>query len=179
VARPDGDADAGRVKGLSSRMRVVDQIWHVRGVMPLDPSQSQDDVFGRLDVVFQEKGTSYTRDDNTLVFHKKDPLSQDKMASFDSGCLQIVDGPSGSELRYELKSRALLACFLAPLLFLAIAGFVESLRIQGFIFAGLFVLLYAGGRVIEPWQVRSLFRKSLFESCDSHESQGLVSAPEE
>jgi len=174
MARPDGDAGTRRVTGPSSRMRLIDWIWHVRGSLPLDPSQSHDDVLNKLDVLFREKGTSRERSNNTLVFHKKDPLSQDKMATFDSGCLQIVDGSSGSELRYDLRSRALLFCFLAPLLFLAIAGIIESSRIQGYVFAALFVVLYVGGRLLEPWLVRSLFRKSLSGSCDNRVSQGPV-----
>jgi hypothetical protein len=43
------------------------------------------------------------------------------MAVFGSGELTVDQDASGSVLRYHLVSRALLFCFLAPLLFLAIA----------------------------------------------------------
>jgi outer membrane biosynthesis protein TonB len=43
------------------------------------------------------------------------------MSVFDSGVLRVEKTPAGSVLRYDLVSRALLYCFLAPLLFLAFA----------------------------------------------------------
>lgn len=155
-------------------MRLIDWIWHVRGSLPLDPAQSHEDTLNKLDVVFREKGTTYTRSGDKLTFHKKDPLSQDKMATFDSGSLQVVDSPSGSELHYDLRSRALLFCFLAPLLFLTIAWTLDGVRTQGYVFAGLFVLLYIGGRLLEPRLVRALFQKNVFGSCDNPGPQKLA-----
>lgn len=102
--------------------RLIDWIWHIKGSLPLAPGQSSDDAFGRLDPLFGQAGTSHQRTDDTLTFRKKDQAAQDKMAIFDGGVLRIERGPAGPVLHYRLASRALLACFLAPLLFLAFAG---------------------------------------------------------
>ncbi len=102
-------------------LRFIDWIWHVRGRLALAPGQSSDDAFDRLAPLFHQPGTSHERTDDTLVFSKKDQAAQDKMSVFDSGVLQIERGAAGSILRYHLTSRALLFCFLAPLLFLGIA----------------------------------------------------------
>lgn len=103
-------------------LRFIDWIWHVRGKLALAPEQSSDDAFERLTPLFLQKGTSHERTDNTLTFRKKDQAAQDKMSVFDGGVLTIErDGPEPM-LSYHLISRALLFCFFAPLLFLAIAG---------------------------------------------------------
>lgn len=97
-------------------LRFIDWIWRVRGSLPLEPTQSPADAFDRLDGLFHERGTSYRTDGDTLTFTKKDQLPQDKMSVFDGGTLHISHGV----LRYDMMSRALLACFLAPLLFFAV-----------------------------------------------------------
>lgn len=102
-------------------MRFIDWIWHIRGSLTLAPGQSADDAFNRLDPLFQETGTSHERSADALVFTKKDPRAQDKLAVFDRGVLQIEKGAGGGVLHYHLVSRTLLLCFLAPLLFLAFA----------------------------------------------------------
>ena len=102
-------------------LRFVDWIWHVRGSVALAPGQSGDDAFDRLDPLFHERGTSHERMHDTLTFRKKDQPAQDKMSVFDSGVLQIEHGVAGPVLRYHLISRALLFCFLAPLMFVGIA----------------------------------------------------------
>jgi len=102
--------------------RFIDWIWHVRGSLTLAPGQSSDDAFSRLDPLFRQSGTSHERLDDMLTFRKKDALAQDKMSIFDRGVLRIDRNSAGSVLRYHLTSRALLFCFLAPLLFLAFAG---------------------------------------------------------
>lgn len=99
-------------------LRFIDWIWHVRGSLALAPGQSSDEAFGRLDPLFREPGTSHDRTRDTLTFRKKDQAAQDKMSVFDGGVLQIEKGVAGPVLRYHLTSRALLFCFLAPLLFL-------------------------------------------------------------
>ena len=101
--------------------RFIDWIWHVRGSLALAPEQSGDDAFDRLDPLFRQTGTSHERTDDTLIFRKKNQAAQDKMSVFDGGVLQIEKGVAGSVLRYHLTSRALLLCFLAPLLFLGFA----------------------------------------------------------
>lgn len=104
-------------------LRFIDWIWHVRGSLPLAPAQSNNDAFDRLDPLFRQAGTSHRRTSDALTFKKKDQLAQDKMSVFDGGVLRIDEGSAGPVLRYDLISRALLFCFLAPFLFLAIAQF--------------------------------------------------------
>ncbi len=104
-------------------LRFIDWIWHVRGSLALAPGQSSDAAFDRLDPLFRQTGTSHQRTNDTLVFSKKDQAAQDKMSVFDGGVLRIDKGAAGAVLRYDLISRALLFCFLAPFLFLAIAQF--------------------------------------------------------
>lgn len=97
--------------------RFIDWIWHIRGNVALAPGQSEDEAFERLDPLFREGGTTRDRAGDTLVFSKKDQAAQDKMSIFDGGVLRI----EGGVLRYQLKSRALLLCFLAPLFFIGFA----------------------------------------------------------
>lgn len=101
--------------------RFVDWIWHIRGSLPLVPGQSRGDAVRRLDPLFRQPGTTHQWTDGTLTFRKKDQAAQDRMSIFDGGMLRIDDGAAGSVLHYNLTSRALLFCFLAPLLFLAFA----------------------------------------------------------
>jgi hypothetical protein len=99
-------------------LRFIDWIWHVRGSLALAPGQSSNEALGKLDPLFRQTGTSHDRTQDTLTFRKKDQAAQDKMSIFDGGMLQIEKGVAGPVLRYHLTSRALLFCFLAPLLFL-------------------------------------------------------------
>jgi hypothetical protein len=101
--------------------RYIDWIWHVRGNVALAPGQTIDQAFGALDPLFREPGTSHDRDVDTLTFRKKGQAAQDKMSVFDAGVLRIENGMAGAVLHYHLISRALLLCFLAPLLFLGFA----------------------------------------------------------
>ncbi|MGV3770018.1 MAG: hypothetical protein ACO1NM_08330 [Sphingobium phenoxybenzoativorans] len=102
-------------------LRFIDWIWHIRGSLALAPGQSSDDAFDRLDPLFRQPNTSHERTGDALTFNKKDQAAQDKMSIFDDGVLRIEKGAAGSVLRYDLTSRALLYCFLAPLLFLGFA----------------------------------------------------------
>jgi len=104
-------------------LRFIDWIWHIRGSLALAPGQSGNQAFDRLDSLFRQTGTSHERTSDTLTFRKKDQAAQDKMSVFDGGILRIERGAAGAVLRYHLTSRALLFCFLAPLLFLGIAQF--------------------------------------------------------
>lgn len=106
--------------------RFIDWIWHVRGSLALDPGQSSDEAFDRLAPLFRQTGTSHERTADTLTFRKKDQAAQDKMSVFDGGVLRIERGGAGSVLRYHLVSRALLFCFLAPLLFLGFAQLTKG-----------------------------------------------------
>jgi hypothetical protein len=98
------------------KLRFIDWIWRIRGSLPIAPNQSAAQAFGKLDDLFQEQNTTYRIDGDTLTFTKKSQLPQDKMAVFDGGTLRVTNGV----LRYDMMSRALLACFLAPLLFFAV-----------------------------------------------------------
>ncbi|CAN5215327.1 hypothetical protein BH11PSE5_BH11PSE5_24770 [soil metagenome] len=109
-------------------LRFIDWIWHIRGSMPLVPEQSSEEAFDRLDPLFRQRGTSHERTYDTLTFRKKAQAPQDKMSIFDDGVLRIEKGEGGSVLRYNLTSRALLLCFLAPLLFL---GFAQLTIVMG------------------------------------------------
>ena len=102
-------------------LRLIDWIWHVRGSLALAPGQSTDEAFNKLEPLFLQAGTSHQRTNDELSFSKKDQAAQDKMSVFDRGALRIEKGVAGPVLRYQLTSRALLFCFLAPLLFLGLA----------------------------------------------------------
>jgi len=101
--------------------RFLDWIWHIKGSLPLAPAQSSEEAFDRLDPLFREAGTTFDRTSDTLVFHKKNQAAQDKMSIFNDGVLKVETGAAGPVLSYHMTSRALLLCFLAPLLFLGIA----------------------------------------------------------
>jgi len=111
----------------SSSLRFIDWIWHIRGSVPLGTAQSSEDAFGRLAPLLDQPGTSRARSGDTLTFEKKNQLAQDKLSVVDSGVLQIEQTKTGPVLRYHLVSRALLYCFLAPLLFLGVAQLTVSL----------------------------------------------------
>lgn len=108
-----------RSEGYRVNLRFVDRIWHVRGSLALAPGQSSDEAFDRLDPLFGQPGTSYDRAGDRLTFRKKDPAAQDKMSVFNDGTLWVEKSADGPTLRYDLVSRFMLFCFLAPLLFLA------------------------------------------------------------
>ena len=108
-------------------LRIFDRIWHIRGSLPLPSGQSRDEAFGKLAPLFHEIGTTHHHVGDTLTFSKKDAAAQDKMSVFDAGMLQIRESAAGAVLHYHLTSRALLYCFLAPLLFLAFAGMTIAL----------------------------------------------------
>jgi hypothetical protein len=109
-----------RGDGLNSRF--TDWIWHIKGSIALPKGQSADEAFERLNPLFDQDGTSHKRTDDTLTFRKKNQAAQDKMSIFDGGVLQIESEAAEPVLRYHLTSKALLLCFLAPLLFLAFAS---------------------------------------------------------
>jgi hypothetical protein len=88
----------------------------VKGTLSIEPSHSAAAAFDKLEGLFHEKNTTYRIDCDTLTFTKKNAIPQDKMSIFDSGTLRVSDGV----LRYDMMSRALLACFLAPLFFFAL-----------------------------------------------------------
>ncbi|WP_084583327.1 hypothetical protein [Sphingomonas azotifigens] len=140
--------------------RAIDWIWHVRGSVPLAHRSAQA-AFEALAPVFEERGTTLDHGTDTLVFHKDNPDAQDRLASFEQGVLRIEDTPDGPVLRYDLTSHPLLWCFVAPAPFAALAFAVQSLRIQGYSFAGIFAALYLAGRWIEHRNARRVFGERL------------------
>ncbi|MEO0032689.1 MAG: hypothetical protein RIS94_2447 [Pseudomonadota bacterium] len=197
----------GRAPGGEANLRWIDWIWHVRGAVTLEPGMSAAEALDRLEPLFRERGTRYERGGDALSFRKKDQPAQDRMAVFDSGTLRV----EGGALRYDLASRMLLACFLAPLLFLAFAQATvvvgawhqpaaeapaakpkalpmnpidkalgapepeapgkngaegigrgkKPSHTPGYVFAGMFAVLYLVGRVLEARMVRALFVRKL------------------
>jgi hypothetical protein len=107
---------------------VIDRIWRVRGALMLAPPLSADAAFDRLAPRLQNPGTTVAIDGDTLTYSKKNPGAQDPLATFTSGTLRIEQREAGSRLVYDLKSTALLLCFLAPLLFLGFAQLAEGLN---------------------------------------------------
>lgn len=107
--------------------RFIDWIWHLRGSLPLPPGQSRDEAFDRLAPLFHASGTSHERGGDTISFRKKDQAAQDRMSVVDGGVIRIENAAGGAVLRYHMTSRALLFCFLAPLLFLAFAQLTIAL----------------------------------------------------
>jgi hypothetical protein len=118
---------AGRQEPQAGILRYIERIWHVRGSVELPPGQTGEEAFARLDPLFHEPGTIYERSGDTLIFAKKDPRAQDKMAVFDSGVLQVEAGALVPVMRYHLISRMLLFCFLMPLVFLGFAQLAIAL----------------------------------------------------
>lgn len=107
--------------GWTVNLRFLDPIWHIQGSLPLPPDQTRDEAFDRLMPLLQTSGTTHELSGDTLTFLKKDQEAQDKLSIIDRGVLHIDQQPAGAVLRYRMASRALLYCFLAPLLFLAVA----------------------------------------------------------
>lgn len=100
------------------KLPYIDWIWRMKGRLPLHPFQSATQALNDLRPLFEEKNTTYHIDGDVLTFTKTKQLPQDKMSVFDGGTLRV----SGGMLHYDLISRAMLACFLAPLLFFAIGS---------------------------------------------------------
>ncbi|WP_395396663.1 hypothetical protein WBP07_28740 [Novosphingobium sp. BL-8A] len=98
------------------KLSYIDWIWRVKGRLTIQPNCSAAQAFDRLGDLFEEKNTTCRVEGDTLVFTKKNALPQDKMSVFDRGTLQVSHGV----LCYSMTSRALLACFLAPLFFYAL-----------------------------------------------------------
>jgi hypothetical protein len=100
---------------------LIDQIWRVRGDVPIDPAMAPDEVFARIDPLLRTARTTIAIDGDTLTYAKYNPAAQDKLATFTRGTLRIERIGAGAVLRFDLFSHALLLCFLAPLLFLGFA----------------------------------------------------------
>lgn len=146
---------------MSSATRLVDWIWTVRGSVAAPAGADVDQAFARLDPLWRETGTTARREGHTLSFHKTDPASQDRLATFDRGRLCARPGDEGVEIGYTFVSRALAACFLLPAFFLAISYVVDGAQISGKVFAVLFAVLYVAGRLLEPRLASRLLARHL------------------
>lgn len=104
-----------------SLLQLVRRIWRITDHVELPAGQSTSVAIDRLEPLLVATGTSYERTEDALIFTKKDPAAQDRLAVFDAGVLHVANDASGPVLHYQLTSRILLACFLAPLLFLLFA----------------------------------------------------------
>lgn len=94
------------------------------------------EVFHRLGVLLDTQGTDVSVDGNTLAYEKSNPAAQDKLATFTSGTLEVVEEDGGTRLSYDVASTALFLCFLAPLAFLAFgqfAAFINEIEKPGLI----------------------------------------------
>tara|TARA_R110000824_G_scaffold11746_15_gene51581 strand:+ start:12644 stop:13327 length:684 start_codon:yes stop_codon:yes gene_type:complete len=205
------------------KLPFIDRIWRVKGSLPLETPMSPSNAFDKLDPLFQTNGTSYEIEGDTLTFNKHNPAAQDKLATFTRGTLTVVEREGRTVLAYNVTSPALLACFLAPLLFLALGqvnvaiGEYEKSKAEAaeksgkdadkskktddedkdvklhwfdaalgapapekpdekdkdkdkykkyspktaYILAAIFAALYVVGRILEPWLIKSIFRKKL------------------
>jgi len=103
------------------KLPLIDNIWRVRGALPIDSSVSSVDAFARLEPLLNSPGTTFSAEGEALTYAKRNPAAQDKLATFTRGRLWIERAGAGAVLRFDLFSHALLACFLAPLLFLGFA----------------------------------------------------------
>jgi hypothetical protein len=103
------------------RLPLVDNIWRVRGEVPIDPSMTADEAFARIDPLLRTPGTTIVTEGGELAYSKHNPAAQDKLATFTRGRMWIERAGAGAVLRFDLFSHALLLCFLAPLLFLGFA----------------------------------------------------------
>lgn len=106
---------------LGALIRRIEPIWRIRGRIPLPADQSPSEALDRIVPLLRERNTTHHRLGDAVDYHKVDPAAQDRLAVFERGTLRIEPGPSGPVLAYDLVSRALLFCFLAPFLFLAIS----------------------------------------------------------
>lgn len=107
------------VKYLS--LPFIDNIWRVRGEVPIDPSLTPDEAFARVDPLLRTPGTTLVAEGGVLTYSKHNPAAQDKLATFTRGRMWIERAGAGAVLRFDLFSHALLLCFLTPLLFLGFA----------------------------------------------------------
>ena len=110
------------------KLPLIDHIWRVRGAVPIDPALSAEEAFARIDPLLRTPGTTLSAEGGTLTYSKHNPAAQDKLATFTRGRLWVERAEAGALLRFDLFSHALLACFLAPLLFLGFAQVAIALN---------------------------------------------------
>ena len=120
-ALPATALDAVPHRPFDAALKRIEPIWRIRGNVPLAPGQSAPEALDRVAPLLREVNTTHWRRGDAIDYSKTVPASQDRLAVFERGTLRVQDGPAGPVLGYDLYSRALLFCFLAPFLFLAMA----------------------------------------------------------
>ena len=123
-----GNIAAGLPAMTGIKLPLVDHLWRVRGAVPIDPALSAEEAFARIDPLLRTPGTTLSAEGEALTYSKHNPAAQDKLATFTRGRLWVERAEAGAVLRFDLFSHALLACFLAPLLFLGFAQAAISLN---------------------------------------------------
>lgn len=123
-----GSLLSGRAASPIMKLPLIDNIWRVRGAVPIDPALSPDEAFARLDPLLRTADTTLTVAGSSLTYAKHNPAAQDRLATFTRGNLRIERAGAGAVLRFDLFSHALLLCFLAPLLFLGFAQLAIALN---------------------------------------------------
>lgn len=113
---------------MTINLPFFDAIWRARGAMVIDEEMAPATAFERLDPMFQLHGTKYKVDGDTLTYTKDNPTPQDKLATFTRGSLKVERQSGQTAVSYDVRSHALLYCFLAPLLFLGFAGLALGLN---------------------------------------------------
>lgn len=88
-------------------------IWCIKGKMPVEATEPPAQVLSKVESLLGANDTNYRIDGDTLTFTKKNAVPQDKLSVFDRGTLRVSNGV----FHYHLVSKALLACFFAPLFF--------------------------------------------------------------
>ncbi len=104
--------------GPRMNLRYIDWIWHVRDSIPLPAGQSAEEALDRIEPMLDQMDTKHERIGHRITFTRKAPVPQDPLSTFEDGDLTIVATDQGKTLRYHLVSKALLFCFLLPVLFI-------------------------------------------------------------
>ncbi|MGB3469376.1 MAG: hypothetical protein WBA51_00970 [Erythrobacter sp.] len=114
---------------MTINLPFIDAIWRARGALVVDEEMTPAKAFERLDPMFQLHGTRYAVDGDTLTYTKENPTPQDRLATFTRGSLKVEAQQGRIRVSYDVRSHALLYCFLAPLLFLSFAGLALGLNV--------------------------------------------------
>ncbi|MEM6856546.1 MAG: hypothetical protein AAF559_01630 [Pseudomonadota bacterium] len=109
-------------------MPFIERIWRVNSSLALEEPLSAQEAFERLDPLLDQQGTEYTVNGEKLEYAKTNPAAQDKLATFTSGTLKVVQAGGKTRIDYEVASTALVLCFLAPLAFIAFGQFTNLIN---------------------------------------------------
>ncbi|WP_017665837.1 hypothetical protein [Porphyrobacter sp. AAP82] len=123
-----GTLEAPRRAVTGLKLPLIDNIWRVRGEVPIDPGMPAAEAFARIDPLLRIPGTDVSEEGGVLTYTKRNPQAQDKLATFTRGRMWIEQAGAGAVLRFDLFSHALLLCFLAPLLFLGFSQLAITIK---------------------------------------------------